>query len=235
MTVLEHMGGPGERIIRFEAQDGAGGDLADFNTLAIECAAEAGIAPGSRAAGLANELFRNDGQMTKREVRAASVGALMPYPDALLWDIGAGCGSVAIEWMRAARGARAIAIEPRENRRALLADNALSLGVPEIEIVSGRAPDDLAALPQPDAIFIGGGLSRDGVFEKAWQALRRGGRMVANAVTLESEARLMALHRQRGGELARISVAHAEAIGSYTGWRPAMPVTMWSITKGGSA
>lgn len=231
-TVLEHMGGADEKQLRFAAADAGHHVLADFNTLAIACVAGEGASVISRAAGLANDTFSHDGQITKREVRAATLGALMPYPKALLWDIGAGCGSVSIEWMRLARGARAIAIEPHEGRRVHIANNALALGASGIEIVAGKAPQALAGLARPDAVFIGGGVSHDGVFDVAWQALRPAGRLVANAVTLESEARLLALRSQHGGELSRISVARAEPVGTYHGWRPAMPVTMWSVTKG---
>lgn len=234
LTVLEHMGGASERQIRFVADDAGDRSFGDFNTLAISCVAGEGAAVMSRAAGLANDAFCHDGQITKREVRAATIGALMPYPDAVLWDIGAGCGSVSIEWMRLARGARSIAIEPREDRRAHIADNSLLLGAPAIKIVAGSAPEALNGLEPPDAVFIGGGVGREGVFEAAWRALRPAGRLVANAVTLESEARLLALRSRYGGELTRLSVAHAEPVGPYHGWRAAMPVTMWSVSKGGA-
>ena len=232
LIVLEHMGGAEERQIRGRATNFGDHHLADFNTLAIECVAGAEAAPISTAPGLPNTLFRHDGQITKREVRAATIGALRPYPGALLWDIGAGCGSVAIEWMRSARNAKAIAIEANDDRLGMLSDNALSLGTPDLEIVGGRAPDVLSELPQPDAVFIGGGLSGKGVFDTTWRALRIGGRLVANAVTLESEALLIGLRQKHGGELARISIAHAEPVGPHLGWRPAMPVTTWGVTKG---
>ncbi|MEM6422704.1 MAG: precorrin-6Y C5,15-methyltransferase (decarboxylating) subunit CbiT, partial [Pseudomonadota bacterium] len=159
-----------------------------------------------------------------------TIARLMPMPDALLWDIGAGCGSVGVEWMRAARGAMAIAVEPRADRRSHAAANASALGVPRFEIRDGTAPAALAGLPAPDAVFIGGGLSRETV-AIAWHALRPNGRLVANAVTLESEALLLALHAEQGGELVRLQVSRAEAVGSRTGWRPAMPVTQWSVIK----
>jgi precorrin-6Y C5,15-methyltransferase (decarboxylating) len=154
----------------------------------------------------------------------------MPMRGALLWDIGCGSGSVAIEWMRAARYARAIGIEPRDDRRAMAAANALALGAPKLELLEGTAPDCLDGLAAPDAIFIGGGLS-EAVFDAAWSALRPLGRLVANAVTLESEAVLMALHARHGGDLVRLSVCRAEPVGRLTGWRPAMPVTQWSLVK----
>jgi precorrin-6Y C5,15-methyltransferase (decarboxylating) len=168
--------------------------------------------------------------MTKREVRAATLAKLMPMRGALLWDIGTGCGSVAVEWMRAARYARAVGIEPRADRRAMAAANALALGAPRLEIVDGVVPAALEALEAPDAVFIGGGLSRE-VFVAAWEALRPLGRLVANAVTLESEAVLAELHAEFGGELVRIAVQRAEPVGSYRGWRASMPVTQWSLVK----
>jgi precorrin-6Y C5,15-methyltransferase (decarboxylating) len=170
--------------------------------------------------------------MTKREIRAVTLARLGPVPGALMWDIGAGCGSVGIEWMRAARSAHSIAIEPVETRRAMIVRNAEALGTPSIEVVAGRAPEALAGLAAPDAVFIGGGISGDRVFEAAWAALKPGGRLVANAVTVESEARIFALQSVHGGELARLQVSRAEPVGRYLGWKPSMPVTVWSVTKG---
>jgi precorrin-6Y C5,15-methyltransferase (decarboxylating) len=159
-----------------------------------------------------------------------TVARLMPMRGALLWDIGTGCGSVAIEWMRAARYARAIGIEPRADRRAMAAANALSLGAPGLQIMDGEAPAALEGLPAPDAIFVGGGLGTD-VFDAAFSALRPLGRLVANAVTLESEAVLLDLHKRHGGHLSKIAVQRAEPVGRLTGWKPLMPVTQWSLVK----
>ncbi|AXS39126.1 precorrin-6y C5,15-methyltransferase (decarboxylating) subunit CbiE [Breoghania sp. L-A4] len=230
LVALEHMGGDRERIVEATARAWRE-TIADFNTLAIDCLADPGLAVRPRVPGLPDEAFRHDGKMTKREVRAVTLARLQPVPGALLWDIGAGCGSVAIEWMRAARNAHAVAIEPLAERRAMMAENALALGVPGLEIREGAAPDALDSLPAPDAIFIGGGLTAEGVFEAAWAALKPGGRLVANAVTLESEARLLALHRRHGGALTRIAISRASPVGGLTGWRPMMPVTQWAITK----
>ncbi|MEO1471554.1 MAG: precorrin-6Y C5,15-methyltransferase (decarboxylating) subunit CbiT, partial [Pseudomonadota bacterium] len=202
----------------------------EFNTLAVHCLAGEGAMLAPRVAGLADDLFTGDGTMTTREVRAATLARLMPMPQALLWDVGAGCGSVAVEWMRAARGAHAIAIEPRADRRAHAAANAIALGTPRLDIRDGRAPGALDGLPAPDAVFIGGGLSAETV-EVAWTAMKPHGRLVANAVTLESEAMLLALHAARGGELVRLQVSRAEPVGTRTGWRPAMAVTQWSLVK----
>ncbi|WP_106745288.1 precorrin-6y C5,15-methyltransferase (decarboxylating) subunit CbiE [Yoonia maritima] len=229
MTVLAAMGGKDEA--RFDGVAESWDHVVPaFNTLAVECVAAPDAALLPRVPGLADNLFQSDGTMTKQEVRAATVAKLMPMRGALLWDIGCGCGSVAIEWMRAARYARAIGIEPRADRRAMAAANALALGAPKLSIVEGTVPAALDGLEAPDAIFIGGGLSRP-TFEAAWAALRPLGRLVANAVTLESEAELIALHKEYGGDLVKIATHRAEPIGRLTGWRPAMPVTQWSLVK----
>lgn len=229
LTVLAAMGGAHEA--RFDGTaDTWAHEVPAFNTLCIDCVAAPDAALLPRVPGLADTLFSSDGTMTKQEVRAATVAKLMPMRGALLWDIGTGCGSVAIEWMRAARYARAIGIEPRADRRAMAAENALALGTPKLELIDGTVPAALAGLDAPDAVFIGGGLSRD-TFDAAWSALRPLGRLVANAVTLESEAELIALHRDHGGDLVKIQTHRAEPVGRLTGWRPSMPVTQWSLIK----
>lgn len=229
MSVLAAMGGKDEA--RF---DGIAANwdhiVPAFNTLAVDCIAAPDAALLPRVPGLSDALFQSDGTMTKQEVRAATVAKLMPMRGALLWDIGCGSGSVAIEWMRAARYARAIGIEPRADRRAMAGSNAMALGAPKLELIDGSVPEALHGLAAPDAIFIGGGLSRE-TFDAAWAALRPLGRLVANAVTLESEAELIGLHKEYGGELVKISVHRAEPVGRLTGWRPAMPVTQWSLVK----
>ena len=229
MTVLANMGGADET--RFD-------DLAEnwthqvppFNTLAVECVAAPDAALLPRVPGLADDLFEHDGTMTKQEVRAVTLAKLMPMRGALLWDIGAGCGSIAVEWMRAARYARAIGIEPRADRRAMAAANALALGVPKLELIDAKVPDALSGLQAPDAIFIGGGLSRE-TFDAAWAALRPLGRLVANAVTLESEAMLSSLQREFGGDLIKIQINRVDKIGSLSSWKPLRPVTQWSLIK----
>ncbi len=229
MTVLAAMGG--EREERFDGLANAWfHTVPAFNTLCIDCIAAPDAALLPRVPGLADALFVSDGTMTKQEVRAATLAKLMPMRGALLWDIGTGCGSVAIEWMRAARYARAIGIEPRADRRAMAAQNALALGAPKLELIDGTVPYALVGLDAPDAVFIGGGLSRD-TFDTAYAALRPLGRLVANAVTLESEAELIALHRAHGGDLVKIQTHRAEPIGRLTGWRPSMPVMQWSLIK----
>jgi precorrin-6Y C5,15-methyltransferase (decarboxylating) len=229
MTVLAAMGG--EREQRFEGTAESWAHVVpEFNTLAVDCIAAPGAALLPRVPGLPDEMFASDGTMTKQEVRAATLAKLMPMRGALLWDIGAGCGSVGIEWMRAARYARAIGIEPRADRRAMAATNALALGTPGFQIVEGSAPAALDGLPSPDAIFIGGGLTAE-VFEAAWSALRPLGRLVANAVTLESEALMLDLYKSHGGQLVKLGVQRADAVGRLTAFRPLMPVTQWSLIK----
>lgn len=232
IAALSHLGGPDEARRDGTAADWAtdwAGETPALTVLAVECLP----GPGARVlgrTGLPDEAFRSDGTMTKREVRAATLARLVPLPGQLLWDVGLGAGSVAIEWLRAAKGARAIGIEPRADRRALAAANALALGVPDLSIVAGEAPAALAGLPAPDAVFLGGGLS-EAAFDAAWAALRPGGRLVANAVTLEAEAVMLALHSRHGGELLRLAVSRAEPVGRLTGWRPAMEVMQWSLGK----
>lgn len=229
MTVLSDMGG--EKEARFEGlAESWAHEVPPFNTLAVECIAAPDAALLPRVPGLDDDLFQHDGTMTKREVRAVTIAKLMPMRGALLWDIGTGSGSVAVEWMRAARYARAIGIEPRADRRALAAANALALGAPRLQLVDGLVPQALAGLEAPDAVFIGGGLSEE-TYEAAWSALKPLGRLVANAVTLESQAILIALHNRHGGDLVQLSVSRAEPVGPHRGWRPAMPVTQWSLVK----
>ena len=234
MHVLEHIGGPDERIKVLRADRIAADkpNFADFNTLAIACEAQPGAVLLPSVPGLPDDAFEHDGQLTKREVRAVTLARLGPVPGGLLWDVGAGCGSIGIEWIRAARGAKAIAIESSEARRTMMAHNAIALGTPALDIIAGTAPDVLADLAMPDAAFIGGGISHDGVFEAVWEALKPFGRLVANAVTVEGEARLFALQAVHGGELIRMQVSRAEPVGRYLGWKPMMPVTLWSVTKG---
>ncbi|WP_299809928.1 precorrin-6y C5,15-methyltransferase (decarboxylating) subunit CbiE [uncultured Roseibium sp.] len=230
MTVLEHLGGEKERIVTATAEDWSG-EVADFHTLAIEAVADPGLRVRARTPGLPDEAFRHDGKMTKQDIRAVTLAELKPFPGALLWDIGAGCGSIAIEWLRAADRTRAIGLEPHAERRQMAAENAIALGVPQLELKDVQAPEGLEGLPQPDAIFIGGGLTAPGIVETALNALEPGGRLVANAVTLESEAILMSAYQSLGGSLKKLSVHRASAVGGLTGWRPSMPVTQWSLTR----
>ena len=230
VTVLENLGAPAERIVSAEA---AGFSLAigDFYVLAIDCAADPGAPLRSAVPGLPDDAFVSDGQLTKREVRAATLAKLAPYPGALLWDIGAGCGSVAIEWMRAARDARAIVFEREGERLQMIAVNANNLGTPTLRIENGDAPDSLAGTPQPDAVFLGGGVASEALFHAAWTALRSGGRFVANAVTLDGEQALYDRQARLGGDLVRLDVATLDSIGDHRALRPRMAVTQWSATK----
>jgi precorrin-6Y C5,15-methyltransferase (decarboxylating) len=229
MTVLSAMGGAEEQ--RFDGVAATWDHTVPaFNTLAVDCIAARDAALLPRVPGLDDALFVHDGTMTKREVRAVTLAKLMPMRAALLWDVGTGCGSIAVEWMRAAAYARAIGIEPRADRRAMAATNALALGAPRLQLLDGEAPAALDGLPAPDAVFIGGGLS-DAVFAACWDRLRPLGRLVANAVTLESEAELIRLQAIHGGDLVKIAVNRAEPVGPYRGWRALMPVTQWSLVK----
>lgn len=231
LVVLEAMGGAAERVTDTTARDFAASDVAALNTVAIEVLAgiDARVIP--LAAGLPDALFETDGQITKREIRAVTLSALAPRLGELLWDVGAGSGSVGIEWMLRHPMNRTIAIEPRSDRAARIARNALALGVPDLEVVSGEAPDALAGLPTPDAVFIGGGATDPGVLDAAWAALRPGGRFVANAVTLETQAVLLERFARHGGEMVTIAVSRADKVGPMHGWRAAMPVTQWTVTK----
>ncbi|MEN8837145.1 MAG: precorrin-6y C5,15-methyltransferase (decarboxylating) subunit CbiE [Celeribacter marinus] len=228
LTALAHMNGTDEA--RFDGTaDAWSHAVPDFHTLAVRCIAQEGAAILPRT-GLPDSAFASDGTMTKQEVRAVTLAKLAPARGALLWDVGCGAGSVAIEWMRAARDVRAIGVECRADRRAFAAQNAITLGAPALTLIDGTAPEALAHLPAPDAVFIGGGLTPE-VFTVAWSALKPHGRLVANTVTLEGEAVLLALHAQFGGTLSRIAVERAVPVGRLTGWKPSMTVTQWSLSK----
>lgn len=231
ITVLEAMGGPFENVRSAAAASFALDDIDPLNTIAVEVVAQPGAASISLAPGLDDGLFEHDGQLTKREIRAVTLSALAPRHGERLWDIGLGAGSVAIEWLLCHRSLKAIGIEERPDRAARAARNAAALGAPDLEIIKDGAPAALAGLPRPDAVFIGGGMGDDGVFEAAWSALRPGGRLVANAVSLETEAKLAALFHQHGGDLVRVAVSRVEAVGTMHGWRPAMPVVQWRMVK----
>lgn len=230
LTVLERMGGTRENRIASAAVMWGSKVVEPFHTLAIECVPEPDALLLPAIPGLPDDAYRHDGQLTKREVRAATLAALGPTPGALLWDVGAGSGSIGIEWMRAAPNARAIAVERDTSRVATIAENAEALGTPGLQILSGSAPEVLADLEPPDAVFIGGGLSAD-TLRPCWDALKPGGRLVANAVTVEGEAVLFEAQRALGGSLTRIAVSRAEPVGPFQGWRPLMPVTQWRARK----
>lgn len=234
LTALSNLASAAEQCVSHTANRWRAKIVPDLTTLAIECRAGAKAQYRSTAPGLPDDAFQHDGNITKRDVRAITLAALAPMPGAHLWDVGAGCGAVAIEWCRAAKSATASAIEVRPDRLASIGRNAQALGVPDLLIVAGKAPAAFKGLTPPDAIFVGGGASAaDGanLIARAWRALKPGGRIVANAVTLEAETRLRTCFERHGGELVRIDIAHADALGALHGWRPQRPVTQWRGTK----
>ena len=231
LTALEHLGGERERRVDSLAAEWSFGAIADLNLLAVECVADSDAACVPLTPGLADHFYRHDGQLTKRDVRAVTLARLAPMPGELLWDVGAGCGSIGIEWMRAHPACRTIAVEADAGRQADIEYNRDALGVPALRLVAGRAPEALAGLPAPDAIFIGGGVTVAGVMEQCWASLKPGGRLLANAVTLQSEAMLMSWRERIGGELTRISVAHAQPLGGFDTWRGALPITLLQVEK----
>ena len=231
MCVLEQLGSERERQVTGTAEEWTQPHGDPLNVIALECRSTGEAPRLSLVPGLPDEVYEHDGQLTKRYVRAATLAALAPAPGETLWDVGGGAGSVAVEWMRAHRSCRAVGVERDPVRAERIGRNADALGVPTLRVVTGSAPEALAELPTPDAVFVGGGLTAPGVLESCWDALPDGGRLVANTVTLESEALLAEWHRLHGGELVRLAVAQAVPVGGFTGWRQAMPVTQWSVTK----
>ncbi|GAB4235997.1 MAG: bifunctional cobalt-precorrin-7 (C(5))-methyltransferase/cobalt-precorrin-6B (C(15))-methyltransferase [Stanieria sp.] len=231
IIVLEHLGGEKERIIQGIAATWDAKDIVDLNAIAVTCIPDANTIPLSRLPGLPDPAYYHDGQLTKKEIRAITLAALAPLPGQVLWDVGAGCGSIGIEWMRSNRRCRAIAIEQNNQRIQYIADNANALGVPNLQIVTGEAPTILKDLPQPDTIFIGGGLTTPNLLETCWNALPVRGRIVANAVTVESEQKLLRWQGKLGGELTRIAISRAEPIGKFLGWKAIAPVTQWVVVK----
>jgi precorrin-6Y C5,15-methyltransferase (decarboxylating) len=231
LTVLEALGGAHERITAQIASEFSSSAVNPLNICAVEVVAGDGARVLPLTKGLDDGLFEHDGQITKREIRALTLSALAPRRGELLWDIGAGSGSICIEWMLSDPAMRAIAIEGSAERAERIRRNAANFGVPGLSVVQGTAPAALNGLPAPDAIFIGGGGSEDGVMDAALAALKPGGRLVANAVTTQMEAVLLDHHARLGGSLIRIDIARASPVGAMTGWRPAMPVTQWSWAK----
>jgi precorrin-6B C5,15-methyltransferase / cobalt-precorrin-6B C5,C15-methyltransferase len=231
LTVFSHLGGPREAVVAGEARCWGERRVADLNTIAIECRAGPGARAFSRLAGLPDDAFEHDGQLTKREVRAATLAALAPLAGETLWDVGAGCGSIAIEWLRAGKGVTAVAVERNPARAAAIARNAASLGVPGLRVVVGSAPEAIASLPRPDAIFVGGGIGAPEMLPSLWAALPPGGRLVANVVTIGGELRLSDWHARHGGALRRIAVSRAEPAGAHHLWRPLANVTQLALVK----
>jgi precorrin-6Y C5,15-methyltransferase (decarboxylating) len=233
LTVLEHLGGPKENAIEATAQDWGGRKTADLNTIALECHGVPGVLGLPRLAGLPDDAFEHDGQLTKREIRAITLAALAPLPGETLWDVGAGCGSVAIEWLRACDDLSAIAIERDPARVAMIARNAAALGVPDLRIINGAAPQALGDLPTPNVIFVGGGIAEPGLLPALWQALRPGGRLVANVISVEGERTVLDGQARHGGNLTRLGVSRAEPLGGRHAWRPLIAVTQWASVKPG--
>ncbi|WP_168581273.1 precorrin-6y C5,15-methyltransferase (decarboxylating) subunit CbiE [Gephyromycinifex aptenodytis] len=232
MNVLAELGADTETLVSSPARDWPGDQVSALNIVGVECRRDPAALRLGLTPGLPDEAYLSDGQLTKRDVRAITLATLAPAPGELLWDVGAGSGSISIEWMRAHPSARAIAIESHPNRAARIEANARALGVPALRLVQGRAPQALQGLPSPDAIFVGGGLTSAGLLDQCWAALRPGGRLVANTVTLDSEALLFQAYQRLGGQLTRIAIEKASAVGSFTSWTPARPVTQWSVVKG---
>jgi precorrin-6Y C5,15-methyltransferase (decarboxylating) len=231
LTVLEHLGGPQERRIDGLAASWDLTDAAALNIVAVDCLAADNAQRLPLTVGLPDSAYQHDGQLTKRDVRAITLARLAPKPGELLWDVGAGCGSIAIEWLRSHPSCRAIAIEADEGRQQLIKHNRDALGVPGLQLLAGKAPEALSGLEAPDAIFIGGGVTIPGVLEHCWSQLKAGGRLVANAVTLQSEVTLLAWRAEHGGELTRIQVAQAKPLGDFDTWRSALPITLLELHK----
>jgi precorrin-6Y C5,15-methyltransferase (decarboxylating) len=231
LSVFEYLGGPSERRLDARANTWSLQQCGDLNLVSVICVADPDTKAIPLVPGLSDELYVTDGQLTKREVRAATLALLAPLPGERLWDVGAGTGTIGIEWMRSHSSCSCIAFEERDDRAARILINAKKLGVPGLKVIKGSVPSSFEGLQSPDAIFIGGGLCRNGLFQACWGTLPKGGRIVANAVTIESEAAIAAWQRLYGGELVRILVARAEPLGSVLGWRNLTPVTQWSVVK----
>lgn len=234
ITVCESMNGSRHSIRSALARDFQLTNVDPLNMIALEIPAHSTGRALPLSAGLGDAWFEHDGQMTRSDMRAITLAALRPHPGQLLWDIGAGSGSIGIEWMLRGPSLRTIAIEPRPDRAARIKRNAMALGVPQLDIVEASAPQGLETLADPDAIFIGGGAILAGMIETAWARLKPRGRLVINAVTIETQSLLATHHRTKGGELVQINLAHAEPLGRFQGWRAAMPLVQWRITKSGA-
>jgi precorrin-6Y C5,15-methyltransferase (decarboxylating) len=231
LTALAQLGGPDERWFTGTAADWPHEETDPLVVTAVEVVADPGTVPLPTVPGLPDDAYASDGQLTKRDVRAVTLARLAPLPGQLLWDVGAGAGSIGIEWMRVHPSCRAVAVEAATGRAQRIRENARRLGVPDLQVVEGTAPEALADLPQPDAVFVGGGATTPLLLDAVWDALPPGSRLVVNAVTLESEAVLAEWRSRVGGELTRLSVAHAQPVGGFTSFKPALPVTIWSVTR----
>ncbi|MBF9135064.1 precorrin-6y C5,15-methyltransferase (decarboxylating) subunit CbiE [Plantactinospora sp. S1510] len=231
VTVLSSLGAARENRVDGIA-DAWGHPPGDpLNIVAVHATAGPDALLRSTVPGLPDEAYDHDGALTKREARALALSRLAPAPGELLWDVGAGSGSIGIEWLRTASTCRAVAVEARSDRAERIAANAAALGVPELRVVRGRAPAALAGLPAPDAVFVGGGLATEGVLDACWAALVPGGRLVAHAVTIEGERELTTRAARLGGDLTRLGIERAEPLGSFTAWRPARALVQWMVGK----
>jgi precorrin-6Y C5,15-methyltransferase (decarboxylating) len=235
LTVLERLGGAAERVVgpvsAGELADAPDGGFADLCVMGVLGRGGADVLGGGRLPGLPDAAFESDGQISRRELRVLALAALRPGPGELLWDVGAGSGSIGIEWLRDEPRARAVAVEARADRAERVRRNAAALGVPGLRVVCGAAPAALAELPSPDAVFVGGGLTAEGLLDECWRRLRAGGRLVAHAVTVESEAVLQRWQRAEGGQLVRCDLSYLEPLGGFSTWRPALPVVQWQVTR----
>jgi len=233
LTVLGDLGGPDHTTKHFEQASRVVNTVLrhEFPRLTIVAISCVGTPLGGWVAGLPDDCFEHDGQLTKRDLRASALARLAPVPGEHLWDVGAGAGSIGIEWMRAHPTCSATAIEADAERAARISRNAARLGVPGLAVIEGRAPAALDGLAVPDAIFVGGGATRAGVIDACLGALRPGGRLVVHGVTLETETLLARLYQEHGGELTRISVETTAPVGTFIGWTPARTVTQWALTR----
>jgi precorrin-6Y C5,15-methyltransferase (decarboxylating) len=231
ITVFESLGGPAEQSTSGLAAEWPAQPHGSLNLIAITCSPDTACQPLSLAPGLPDQTYETDGQLTKREIRAVTMARLAPLPNQCLWDVGAGTGSIGIEWMRLHPSCSCIAFEAREDRAARIRLNAARLGVPTLKVVQATAPASFAGLNPPDAIFIGGSVANEDLFHACWANLSPGGRIVTNAVTVESEASLASRHTRYGGDLVRLMVSRAEPVGGSYGWRPMMPITQWTVIK----
>jgi precorrin-6Y C5,15-methyltransferase (decarboxylating) len=231
LHVFENLGGSSEKHHQEMTCTWSIKRCADLNLIALHCVGDANVRALSLVPGLPEDAFETEGQLTKREVRAATLARLAPLPGQHLWDVGAGSGTIGIEWMRTHSSCSCIAFEVREERAHRISVNSMRLGTPALQVVIGTAPATFEGFVSPDAIFIGGGLTSEHMFEECWARLKSGGRLVANAVTIESEASLASWQRVFGGELVRIQIARAEPIGNDLGWRSLMPITQWTVVK----
>ncbi|MDW5330601.1 precorrin-6y C5,15-methyltransferase (decarboxylating) subunit CbiE [Plantactinospora sp. KLBMP9567] len=231
LTVLASLGTGHEQRLDGTAQGWPHPSGDPLNVVAVHATAGPDAILRSTMPGLPDEAYAHDGALTKREARALALARLAPAPDELLWDVGAGSGSIGIEWLRAEPTCRAVAVEARADRAERIAGNASMLGVPELEVVVGRAPAVLAGLPTPDAVFVGGGLAAEGVLDACWAALAPGGRLVAHAVTIEGERELTIRAERLGGDLTRLGVERAAPLGGFTAWKPARALVQWAVVK----